>query len=62
MENQEKKADDSKQQKVPKGFFEFIYSKHYMSFIESLLEYCREVFRLEHHYHELGKETKEKDL
>jgi len=34
-------------EKIPKGFFEFVYSQSYTDFMESLLEYLREMLRLE---------------
>lgn len=32
---------------VPKGFKAFVMSDKYYEFLHSLLEYCRELFRLE---------------
>jgi hypothetical protein len=47
LENQEKKPDGMEAEKIPKGFFEFVYSQSYTDFMESLLEYLREMLRLE---------------
>jgi hypothetical protein len=45
--NQGNKADEKNWMPVPKGFFDFISRPHFYNFLESLLEYCRELFRLE---------------
>ena len=47
LENKENKKDDKDWMPIPKGFFDFIYTDHYYNFLEALLEYCRELFRLE---------------
>jgi hypothetical protein len=32
---------------IPKGFEDFLNNPHYEEFLEALLDYCRELFRLE---------------
>ena len=50
MENQEKKTDGFEAEKIPKGFFDFIYSQSYTEFMESLLEYLRDLLSIEKKY------------
>ena len=63
LENQgNKTADESNKHKIPKGFFEFVYGEHYYNFLEALLEYCRELFRLENKQSVLEVEAKQRGL
>ena len=62
LEHQEKKSDDAVTVKIPRGFFDFVYSKPYSAFMESLLDYLRELFHLENTYAELAKEAKENGI
>ena len=62
LENQGSKGDDANRTKIPKGFFEFIYQPHYYNFLEALLEYCRELFRLENKQSVLEVEAKQRGL
>jgi hypothetical protein len=45
--NDKNKEDENNKYYIPKGFMAFISQKHFYNFLESLLEYCRELFRLE---------------
>jgi hypothetical protein len=47
LEHGGNKTDDLLKTNIPKGFFEFVYGENYYNFLEALLEYCRELFRLE---------------
>lgn len=47
LEMKEKKSEEKDWMPVPKGFFDFIERPNYYNFLEALLEYCRELFRLE---------------
>jgi hypothetical protein len=38
---------DPGENKVPGGLIQFIESQYYKNFLHALLEYCRELFRLE---------------
>lgn len=43
----DKNKDDKNFVPVPRSLFEFIGSPKYYNFLQALLEYCRELFRLE---------------
>jgi len=58
MSTREKKSEEKDWMPVPKGFFDFINTPHYYNFLEALLEYCRELFRLENKQQVLEVEAK----
>jgi hypothetical protein len=43
---------------VPKGLISFLKTPQYFKFLEALLEYCRELFRLENKQTALELESK----
>jgi protein phosphatase 1 regulatory subunit 36 len=56
------KDASSKTVKIPKGFQEFVNGEQYYKFLEALLEYCRELFRLENKQSVLEVEAKQRGL
>lgn len=51
---------EDEQSTVPTGIFTFLETPHYHTFLETLLEYCRELFRLETKQLVLEQEAKQR--
>ena len=62
LENPGNKTDDINKAKIPRGFFDFVYGEPYYNFLDSLLEYCRELFRLENKQSVLEVEARQRGL
>jgi hypothetical protein len=58
----EKENNADFQKKIPADFQNFVMSDTYYEFLESMLDYCKELFRLEGKQQTLEKEAKERGL
>jgi hypothetical protein len=56
------RKDDKDWMPIPKGFVEFISTEKYYLFLESLLDYCSDLFKLEARSKALINETKSRGL
>ena len=56
----EKSEDPSK--KIPEGFYEFANSNQYRELLEAMLDYNRELFRLENKQKVLEQEARQRGL
>ena len=56
----DKKEDQEK--KIPPKFGHFVKSNEYKDLLESMLDYCRELFRLENKQQVLEQEAKQRGL
>jgi len=58
----EKDKGDEPSKKIPEGFKEFVVSPHYKDLLEAMLDYNRELFRLENKQQVLEQEAKTRSL
>jgi len=56
----DKKDDPDK--KIPQHFEKFVNSQEFRALLESMLDYCRELFRLENKQTVLEQEAKQRGL
>jgi hypothetical protein len=47
LQKMQKDKKDDPEKKIPNNFEKFVVSEEYKALLESMLDYCRELFRLE---------------
>ena len=57
-----KDKKDDPEKKIPNNFEKFVVSEEYKALLESMLDYCRELFRLENKQTVLEQEAKQRGL
>ena len=57
-----KDKKDDPEKKIPLGFEKFVNSSEFRALLEAMLDYCRELFRLENKQTVLEQEAKQRGL